>query len=428
MRKRIKNVSKRILFWSEGVLKTDATYLAQGTFWLSLNQVVAISVGVLTSVLFAHYLSQHEFGVYKYLMTLSTFLGAFSLVGMSTSLFRSVSMGYDGNTRHLFWYQLKWNLRVMLPLAFILAGYYLFQNNSQLGIGLITIGLLAPFTNATNTYSAYLAGKGAFKKTFFYNGVVLVSGALAVAVGTIVFKSALMVIGLFMFVQLITQAWAYRATLKVLPPNSNIDPTAKPLGKHLTVINLIDVVAQNIDKILAFQVLGSAALAVYSFAVIIPAQFGGFGKIISNLAFKKISFRIQNKESIQYKRKVFQLLGVMLLAVLVYIPTAPYLYKSLFPQYIEAISYSQLSAIIFIFTVPALYVANILNAFGKTKYLYQYKIVSSIVRTVLMISLGYYYALSGLVFAHIFSACFDLLYAIWIVEKIKKNQEETLPD
>jgi O-antigen/teichoic acid export membrane protein len=391
-------------------------YIAQSSFWLSLNQGIAIMFSAVLSLAFANLIPAEQYGMYKYILSVSVLFGALSLTGMNTAITRSVAMGKEGYIKKSFWDQLKWNTLVIGILALGVGMYYIIRGNVLLGLGVFIIGLCTPLTNAANTFSAYLGGKKEYKKTFFFNFLINSVTTVLLLFVLLFIKKTLVLILVFFAGSALATLWAYIRTIKTSPPNTEEDPHTKSFGQHLSVINFFSVIANNIDKVLIFQVLGATPLAIYSFATAIPAQFGGIAKIISTMAFPKITERYATTQKIVYKDKVLKLIALFSFFAVVYILIAPYIYKIFFPQYISAISYSQYASLIFIFTAPSLYLTGILQIKANKRILYQFTIVTSIIQSILMAWLGYTFGITGLITAHLLSNIIDTIFAIFLLE------------
>ena len=141
----------------------------------------------------------------------------------------------------------------------------------------------------------------------------------------------------------------YIKLLREIPKNAPLDTNVITYGKYLSVMNIITI-AGNIDKILVFQLLGPAPLAIYNFAIGIPEQIRAVLKGVSRVALLKFSERpfVEIKQSLLHKMIIFG--GGAIMISIVYIALAPFIYKLIFPQYTESIIYSQIIALS-IFTV-----------------------------------------------------------------------------
>ena len=69
--------------------------------------------------------------------------------------------------------------------------------------------------------------------------------------------------------------------------NSNPVPVA--YGNHLTAMSIPGTISSQLDALLVYHFVGPAALAVYTFATLLPEKFSGGIQFISNIALPKFS-------------------------------------------------------------------------------------------------------------------------------------------
>jgi O-antigen/teichoic acid export membrane protein len=156
------------LRWTERFLKTDMVYVAKNGFWLTIGQGSSSLVSLLLAIAFAHFISKEAYGNYKYILSLGSMFGMFSLTGIGTSLVRSVAKGYDGTLRFDFWLNIRWS--VLVFLGSLLSSIYYFSNdNYTLGASFLIIGSLSPFMTSASLHGAFLSGKKDFKRSSLYN-------------------------------------------------------------------------------------------------------------------------------------------------------------------------------------------------------------------------------------------------------------------
>ena len=85
----------------ERFLGTDVSYLVRGSFWLVIGSVASMLIGLLLSILYARYLPKETYGSYRYVLSIVSMVGIFSLPGFGTAITRSSARGFDGTFRRL---------------------------------------------------------------------------------------------------------------------------------------------------------------------------------------------------------------------------------------------------------------------------------------------------------------------------------------
>ena len=124
--------------------KFDAAYFIRGGFWSTLGQLIGIVGGVITTSLFAYYLSSEEYGIYKYLIMLGVIFSSLSLTGIGQSILQSTAKGYTYFYSKSAKLSLKYSIGLMI-LSLAAAGYYFFHTNYTLAVGCIPTCIVPAF-------------------------------------------------------------------------------------------------------------------------------------------------------------------------------------------------------------------------------------------------------------------------------------------
>lgn len=380
-------------------------YLASGGFLYTVGQAVASLSALALAVAFANLVSPEVYGTYKYILSLAGIFAIASLPGMNTAIARTVARGNESVIHAATRSRI---LHACAGSVVALAGsaYYLFNGNVVLSLALLIIASTLPFFDTFTAYLSYFVGKRRFDlKTKFY--VVTQVTSVLILIGTFLFTNSLIVILLAYFVPLalmrVVQYVRVTRTIPRTPTNENTEVVR--YGKHLTVMQILGMVAGEIDKVLIWKFLGPAQVAVYTFALAIPEQFKGPLKGIGELAFPK--FAAQTPEQIRGNlpalwRKL-TLYGLGLLGIsLIYIAAAPYIFALVFPQYSASVPYSQLFALAMITNVASIPIA-ILSAQQKTSLQYVLSNIQPVIAIGLFALLIPLYGIMGAIVASLIS-------------------------
>jgi O-antigen/teichoic acid export membrane protein len=396
----IKNKFIALLRWSEKYTKTDMVYLAKGGFWATTSQICVSLMTFLLAIAFAHYVSKEAYGEYKYVLSVASILGAFTLSGLGTAVLQSVSRGYEGTLRYAFWKNIRWSTLFFLG-ATTTALYYLAHGNASLGISMLLVGCLWPFFTSTNLYSNYLIAKKDFKRSSIYFFIIgNLFPSLCLFATMLITSSVAYLIAVYTVSNTIIGAILYIRILKIYKPNKEVDPEMLGYGKHLSLINILIIVGSNIDQILAFHYIGAVELAIYNFAIAIPDQIKGPMKNLTGLIFPKFTERSDTEIRSGMKNKFLYLFIGSAVLIIVYILVSPYIFHIFFPKYTDSIFYSQ------IFSLSLLWMSSIpaetyLSAKKKIKELYLSNILIFILQIILMSFGVIFLGLLGLVLARV---------------------------
>lgn len=385
------------LRWSERYTKTDMTYLAKGGFWLTLGHGIQIGSGLVLAVAFANLLPKESYGIYQFIMSTAAILSALTLSGMSTAIKRAVARGNEGALRYGFRTQMLWSINIALA-AGALATYYFVNGNNTLATGFLIVGAFSPFIEGFSLYKSYLIGTRRFKESALlglwrrplFIVTILITLFLTDDPTTLVFVY---------FASSTLSAWLlYRLVVKKYTLPTTPDPELLGYSKHLSVMGVVSAVGNHTDKILIFHFLGAAPLAIYVLALLPFTHLSKLFDLSKELAIPR--FVGQSFERLRQGMfpKVRMFLTVSTLTILVYIPTAPYIFSTLFPNYPEAVLLSQ-AAVLILLIRPSILFNQVFTAHGTKNVQYFLQVSSAFLKVGLLLILIPLYGLWGALIA-----------------------------
>jgi len=385
---------------SERYTKLDMVYFASGNFWQTFGQVVNSILALALLLIFANFLPKETYGTYRYLLSLAGLLNIFTLSGMSQAVAQAVSNGHEGALRTSVRYQLKWNSLLMLVFL-TLGGYYLFRHNYAVMGGLLVLGLCVPLVSAFNTYGAYLGGRREFRLHNLFSVLSTLIYVAGMIVAIFLSGKVIWLVAAYALTALASNALFYFVTLRRFKPP--LEPAEDTLryGRHLTYINLMAPVVSQLDSIILNHFWGAAPLAVYSIAMAIPNRAVPFVKSWVDVSFPKLATKTLEEIHATLYRRIAQgmLFGLVMTGCYVFV--APYLFKYFLPQYLDAVFYTQVLSLMFIFSVPNRYIATLFAAQKMSRHLFVIGAVQSAFRLFYYIVLGIWGGILGLVIAQV---------------------------
>lgn len=397
-------------------LGTNLFYTLKGGFALTLNNFVSVIVNFALAIFFARLLSKEVYGMYSYVLAWISVFGIFALPGMDTAVTQSVSRGFESSLVLGLKKKLRYGIWGTLA-ALITGGYYLYNGNQILSTIFFISAVFIPLLNSFQIYNSYLMGKKEFKISAFYGIISQLFTALVLITTIYLTNNIVYIVSAYIFATVLPNFVFFirtkiRATKTISPNDLGIISYAK----HLSLINVISMVAPYIDQFLAFHFLGPASLATYAFATAPPEQIKGLLKGVPDLALPKFSERSEEELKKTMTRKIIILSVFVALIVGIYIILAPLFYKIVFPQYIDAVFLSQIFALS-ILNAPPVLIMGALSAHKRIKKLYLFNIVSPIFQILTMAILTPLYGLMGLVIARVIGRTLNSLLAIGIYYK-----------
>lgn len=412
----LRNRGVQGLRWMEQYTKTDMVYLARGGFWAIFGQII-VSLGTfLLAIAFAHFVSKEAYGEYKYVLSIASILGTFTLNGIGLAVTKSVADGFEGTLNYAFWKNIKWSI-LFFVMTFGLSVYYFINGNSGLGTSLVLVGCLSPFWSSTNLYNAYLIAKKDFKRSaVYYNIIGNIFPSICIFIAILLTNKPFYLVTVFFVSNTLIGFILYARTVKLYKPNNKVDTGTIGYSKHLSFMGILGGLAANIDQVLIFHYIGAVQLAIYNFASAIPSQVKGPIKSLASLIFPKFTERSEVEIRAGMKNKFILLFVANVVMVSAYIISAPYIFRIFFPNYMEAVLYSQILSVSLLgfISIPA---ETYFMAKEKIKEQYIANISTSILQIVVMFVFVSWLGLLGVVIARVIIRILGSIINIVLYEK-----------
>lgn len=416
----LKNKVASVLRWSEKYTKTDMTYLAKGSFWNILSQILVSASTFLLAIAFAHFVSKEAYGEYKFVLSLVSIFGVFSLTGLGTVVLQSVNQGHEGTLKYAFWKNIKWSALFFL-VSLGASIYYFSKGNDSIGTALLIAGTFSPFLNSTNLYNYYLEAKKDFRRSAIYFNIIgNIFPAICLFIGMVITSKPIWLIAIFFTSNTLIGLILYYRVVKIYKPNKTIDTKALGYSKHLSLMGIMGGITGSIDQIIVFHYLGGVELAIYNFAIAIPKQMKGPLKGLASLIFPKFVERSDREIRLGMKNKLLYLFIASFFIISAYIFIAPYIFRAFFPKYTDSIFYSQIFSLS-LFWIVAIPANAYLVAKKKIREQYFNSVIGPVIQIVFLfvgVILG---GLLGLIIARVATTLISSIISIALYEKSSKE-------
>lgn len=409
-----------LLRWSEKYTKTDMVYLFKGGFWLTLGQILTAGGALLISVAFANILPQDIYGIYKYTISIFGILAITTLPGLNVSLTQAITKGFEGDIKKILKTKIWWGL--LGTLAGIgTAFYYFLQGNSTLAIVFVIAAVFVPFLNPLSIYGSILQGKKDFKTYSIFNILSKIFETAALIITLLLTKNIFILILVFFASNTIINGIFSLIIFAKQKFNKLKDVDTLSYGKHLSALNVVVFLAGQLDKILVFQFIGAAELAIYAFATAPLDQLKGLFKNINFLAWPKFA-----KAPLESRTPLFQKmkrLAFFIIAIsILYALAAPLIFRAIFPQYVSAVPYSQILGLSLFAGILMEFGRSFIEARGAKKEYYRYSIGVNIFSLAILFPFIYFWGLWGAVAARTLTRFVGLILSIFFIKNLGKNE------
>jgi O-antigen/teichoic acid export membrane protein len=418
MIKRIKNLIYQLLLKAQKFTGTDNIYLAKYGFYLTLGNFITMATTLLLSIAFARFLPKEIYGQYRYILSIAALLAITSLQGMNAAIVRGVARNFEGTVKQGFKTKLKYSLIGSL-ISLGLGIYFLIQGNFTFSLSFLMIALFLPLTENGEIYQSYLDGKKIFDQRVKYATISRVFSVITLIATLLLTKNLVILILIYFLSRAVFINYFFYRTLKKYPPNQNQDKQTISFGKHLSLVSIISIISQNLDKILLFHFLGPAKLAIYAFAVAPITQIRNPFKNIQALALPKFSTKPKEELKKTLPQKLIKAVILTIIIVVLYIIFAPLFYKILYPQYLESVFYSRLfSLTLLIFPISMIRVA--FQSQMMLKEIYRLNILVPITKIILLITLTPFWGILGVILAELITQIIHAGLVLFFFKNIPK--------
>jgi O-antigen/teichoic acid export membrane protein len=393
-------------------------YLAGGSLLVYSNIISTVTnLGVV--YIFANFVSQETYGTYKYILSIASVLSIFTLQGMNTAVVQSVSRGYEGAVRDGIRNKILFGF-IGTFFGLIISGYYFIQGNILLGGAFFITALAIPFYGTFNLYRAYLNGKRQYraiaKETTFYSiGFFILFAATLLLTDNII-----IIMASYFLASTLLQLFIYLKISRRLDPQAkSSDAEITKYGKDLSLMKGLSVASGSISSLALWHLLGPLSLPIYALALAPIEQVRPILQLAENLLMPKLSQDSWKAHSIGwfFKKSALFFLAIILF-VIIYIISAPYIFSLLFPKYMESVLFTQILSIGLILTGLNVLLTAIMRSKKQVSNLY---VTSGVVMffDLLTIPAIYFFGIMGLIIIILLSKVALSLISLYLV--FKKN-------
>ena len=420
---KLKIKAKKILRRIEKYTKTDMVYLARSGFWSLLGQGVGSLSSFIVVFLLANILSKETFGQYRFILSVIPIFTLFTLPGIGTTLVRSIARGHVVDLTKIAKTKIKWSLLGSF-LALGVSFYYFYLGNNLLGFALIFVAIFLPFIETFYIYSAYFKGKQDFKTAAIYDSISRIFQAGIIIIIAFITKNVVVLIIAFFIGQLIARFFFYKKTLKYMSqqvsiedPISGVHDDTISYGKHLSILNIVSTITDNLDKLLVWHFLGAETLAIYYIALTIPKNVVLLFNVVPRVAFPKFSKNTwEAAERKKVVRKIFLFFAVLIIPALIYALLVPFVIPIIFRAYHASIFPAMILASLIVISPVNAMVGQILFAQKSIKKILAVQIMGVVVFTSAFLAMYKNLNASGAAIALVVSGTASLFIGIFLVK------------
>jgi len=416
MTQKTKSIIKNFLEKTQKIAGTDIIYIAKYGSYLTIGNLISLVASFLLSIALARLLPKEVYGDYRYVLSIFELLAIFSLQGINGAIVQGVARGFEGTVKDGLKTKLRWSLLGSLA-SIIIGTYFWLKGNTDFTISFLIVAAFLPLMKGSEIYQSLLDGKKLFNRRVRYSIIIQIFYIFTFLLILLLTKSLVIIIFAYFFSVTLIRTYFLIKSFKKFLQNNSSDPEIIKYGKNVSLIGVIGLISQQIDKILLFHFVGPVKLAIYSFATLPIDHLRSPLQSIQEIALPKLATRSVEEIKKTLPKKLLKASLLILLAIISYILFVPYVYKIFFPQYLDAVSYSRLFCLdLLVFPISMMMLA--LYAKMKTKELYRVNVLNSIIEIVLITILTPLYGIVGVIAARLISRIFYFFLAYYSFKRM----------
>lgn len=357
------------------------TIFRHGTYAL-LGSTGVFTGNILTALALTALLPVQTYGTYAYIIAVIGFFSSFTLTGIGGGITQAVAEKKIALLNRGIQMQLIWSLPAIA--AFNAYCLYLGATAYEKGIALplAILGNAFFISNCAGVAGAILAGTEHFKKLGVIAAVSAFAAFGAMAAAALTGNLVLIACG-SAAVSTASAAYLYYSAAQASPKTIASEEEIAELGRfsgHLSAVNVIAGIADNIDKIALFSLLGPAKLGIYSLAVQMADTGKGFIKSALGTLTPRLTRMPMRSIRERFKRHIVMGMAAGSGLCLLYWAAVPTLVAFLFPRYAASGTYAVLLASSFVFIVPITYTSYIFQSKKMVGALYALSLIPNALR------------------------------------------------
>ncbi|MDB5204373.1 MAG: hypothetical protein JWP09_401 [Candidatus Taylorbacteria bacterium] len=397
------------LKWTEKYTKTDMVYFVRSNLWINIGRASSVLNGLILSIVYANILTKEDYGLYTFALAFIGFFSMAQTTALGSGISKSISRGNDGVIYEGLKTIYPWSLLGGLSLG-IVSIYYILHNNIDLGICFLVAAITLPISIRNSVAKSYFNAKGDFAFMSRFNLMRTPFITIALIITAITSRSAIIVVITSIITNLILGSFLYHKMKKNIAQigANEKEPFAKKYAFHSGILSMFGYLSEQIDDLLLWKFVGAAPVAIYTYAIAPVRELKNLIENQSTIAIPKFA----QKDFSEVKSHVFfrvrQMYFVAVPIIILYILSAPLIFKYLFPLYTDAVGLSQIASLTLLSSPRKLLTAAI-TAHQKIKETYIVTVFPTMTRIILAIALVPMYGIEGAVIALLASECIDFI-------------------
>ncbi len=404
----LKHQARHMIDRLSKVYGIDLLYFFSGGFWLSLSHVCAVLLGFILTVCFTRFTGKEFYGQYQFILSVIYSLMFFTLPVMGSVIAQSVARGFDSSFVRGTKFRLKCSILGSIALVLVALWFIYVSPRSFWPVFVLAAVFFPVF--ALDGFSGFLIGKKRFDLASKYS--LLFHFVLTIPmIAAVVLTKNLFVIFLCFFGATALMNILFYFKARGMVKSKKEEAGFLHYGLHLSLIEVLTIIAAQFDKLILSYFMGLENLAIYVVAMAFPEQLKGLMRLSINLLLPKFSTR----RVLYDQRKILYAFIISGLFAVVGFLLVPFLLPLFFSEaYAGSVWFSQVLFISTVFVLPGFIFFTALQAKKRVSELYRYNTAYSVFSIVLLLFLVPKFGILGAILSRVVTTVFSTFYLWWL--------------
>ena len=366
-------------------LKKILRFFKKQGFFIFLGRLYYVITTFLISFFLTKYLSEDDYGKYKFFFSIFSLLSVFSILNSADILMKYIDRIKNNFLLfNLIRYRLKFSLLGFMLLTLII----LFNFSSESSIYTLFFNCLCflPFYSL-DSYIPYYNSKLNFRKLninfIIRDSIKIISLLIGVFFGVSFAELLLIFIGSVSLSNFLFVTEIYYKQKNKKPVFKKISKFIRSQTLTLSIIGVLGIFRYNVDKILIGNFENYESLAVYSIGVLVGTNINNFFKIFLNTINAKLVYIKLNKTYYLILFLSGTIIGVFLSFLII-----PYFFELIYGvNYINGLIYCQIivSSLGLLFIKTIYYNSSLLHKNNNIQVVHRNNILTPLILIIYMI-------------------------------------------
>ena len=373
------------------------------------------------TVAFANLLTPESFGTYKYVLAAAGLVAAFSANGLMLSLSRAAAQGNLNIIPTVVRTATLWSIPASIG-ALSISLWYFTNSNTELGFAFLLIAFTNSISNGIGITKGVWQARGEYKLATIVGLPKMILPAAIVLLTILLTKSVVWILLAYFLSNLLVSWVSYIFMLRHMRVRSSTEGAKEAIdyGQKVSILGIFQLASAQIDQLLLWHFSTPVALATYALAMTPVNEVRNLLGNFLTVLFPKLATKTKEEAYRTVPLRMKQMFIVAAVLTVIYILLIPFLFKYLFPKYLESVLVSQVLALIILFQ-PRAIVDTLFAAHAEMGNRLKILTISQVIDFALALALVPFFGLWGVVWATLLSEGISALMFILVYLQASKK-------